>query len=112
MKLSAHSAPISRTPPVDEEILVHYSEPLQKLTRLHRKESDQGNGACWYSRARKPVCRESVDESWISIAGPCSTTQSSVARLDSVLRPMSSIGPVSLLRYVNQTLVAWQPCAL
>ena len=28
---------------------------------LHRKEGDQGNAAYWYSRAGKPVCRESLD---------------------------------------------------
>ena len=34
---------------------------------LHRKEGDQGNAAYWYSRAGKPVCRESLDAEWVSI---------------------------------------------
>ena len=36
---------------------------------LHRKEGDQGNAAYWYSRAGKPVCRESLDAEWVSIVG-------------------------------------------
>jgi hypothetical protein len=36
---------------------------------LHRKEGDAGNAAYWYRRARKPVCRTSVDEEWAAIAG-------------------------------------------
>jgi len=35
---------------------------------LHRKEGDQGNAAYWYARAGKPVCRESLDAEWLSIA--------------------------------------------
>jgi hypothetical protein len=35
---------------------------------LHRKEGHQGNAAYWYSRAGKPVCRESLDAEWLSIA--------------------------------------------
>ena len=34
---------------------------------LHRKEGDHGNAAYWYSRAGKPVCRESLDVEWVSI---------------------------------------------
>jgi hypothetical protein len=34
---------------------------------LHRKEGDQSNAAYWYSRAGKPVCRESLDAEWLSI---------------------------------------------
>ena len=34
---------------------------------LHRKEGDQGNAAYWYSRAGKPVCRESLDSEWLSV---------------------------------------------
>jgi len=34
---------------------------------LHRKEGDQGNAAYWYNRAGKPVCREPLDEEWVSI---------------------------------------------
>ncbi len=34
---------------------------------LHRKEGDQNNAAYWYSRARQPVCREPLDEEWVSI---------------------------------------------
>jgi len=34
---------------------------------LHRKEGDQDNAAYWYSRARKPVCREPLDAEWLSI---------------------------------------------
>jgi hypothetical protein len=36
---------------------------------LHRKEGDAGNAAYWYQRARKPVCRTSLDEEWAAIAG-------------------------------------------
>src|SRR5580693_4217985 len=35
---------------------------------LHRKEGDAGNAAYWYRRARKPVCRTSLDEEWAAIA--------------------------------------------
>ena len=35
---------------------------------LHRKEGDQGNAAYWYNRAGKPVCGESLDAEWQSIA--------------------------------------------
>jgi len=34
---------------------------------LHRKEGDQSNAAYWYSRARKPVCRDPLDAEWLSI---------------------------------------------
>ncbi|MFY9700947.1 MAG: hypothetical protein WAK02_02265 [Terriglobales bacterium] len=34
---------------------------------LHRKEGDQGNAAYWYARAGKAVCRESLDDEWLSI---------------------------------------------
>lgn len=36
---------------------------------LHRKEGDAGNAAYWYRRARKPVCRDSLEEEWRAIAG-------------------------------------------
>jgi hypothetical protein len=35
---------------------------------LHRKEGDAGNAAYWYRRARKPVCRSSLEEEWAAIA--------------------------------------------
>jgi hypothetical protein len=35
---------------------------------LHRKEGDQGNAAYWYGRAGRPVCRDSLDAEWLSIA--------------------------------------------
>ena len=35
---------------------------------LHRKEGDAGNAAYWYRRAKKPVCRTSLDEEWHAIA--------------------------------------------
>jgi hypothetical protein len=35
---------------------------------LHRKEGDAGNAAYWYRRARKPVCRTSLEEEWAAIA--------------------------------------------
>jgi hypothetical protein len=35
---------------------------------LHRKEGDAGNAVYWYRRARKPVCRTSLDEEWAAIA--------------------------------------------
>ena len=34
---------------------------------LHRKEGDTGNAAYWYRRARKPVCKTSLDEEWEAI---------------------------------------------
>jgi hypothetical protein len=34
---------------------------------LHRKEGDQSNAEYWYSRAGKPVCRESLDAEWAII---------------------------------------------
>ena len=34
---------------------------------LHRKEGDQGNAEYWYGRAGKPVCREPLDQEWVSI---------------------------------------------
>jgi hypothetical protein len=34
---------------------------------LHRKEGDQSNAAYWYSRAGKPVCRESLEAEWLNI---------------------------------------------
>lgn len=34
---------------------------------LHRKEGDQGNAEYWYRRARKPVCRTSLQEEWDQI---------------------------------------------
>jgi hypothetical protein len=34
---------------------------------LHRKEGDQGNASYWYSRAGKPVCRQSLDQEWLNI---------------------------------------------
>jgi hypothetical protein len=36
---------------------------------LHRKEGDAGNAAYWYRRARRPVCKTSLDEEWAAIAG-------------------------------------------
>ena len=36
---------------------------------LHRKEGAAGNAAYWYRRARKPVCRTSLDEEWTAIVG-------------------------------------------
>ncbi len=35
---------------------------------LHRKEGDQGNAAYWYRRARRPVCRTSLEDEWAAIA--------------------------------------------
>jgi len=34
---------------------------------LHRKEGDHGNAAYWYSRAGKPVCRDTLDAEWLNI---------------------------------------------
>jgi hypothetical protein len=34
----------------------------------HRKEGDQTNAAYWYDQANKPVCKESLDAEWLSIA--------------------------------------------
>ncbi len=35
---------------------------------LHRKEGDLGNAAYWYRRAKKSVCRTSLDQEWQAIA--------------------------------------------
>jgi len=35
---------------------------------LHRKEGDQPNAGYWYGRAKKPVCEESLEAEWQSIA--------------------------------------------
>jgi hypothetical protein len=35
---------------------------------LHRKEGDAGNAGYWYRRARKPVCKASLDKEWAAIA--------------------------------------------
>jgi hypothetical protein len=34
---------------------------------LHRKEGDNDNASYWYSRAGKPVCRDSLDSEWLDI---------------------------------------------
>jgi hypothetical protein len=34
---------------------------------LHRKEGDDSNAAYWYSRARHPICEESLESEWLSI---------------------------------------------
>jgi hypothetical protein len=34
---------------------------------LHRKEGDKGNASYWYSRAGKPVCRDSLNAEWLAI---------------------------------------------
>ena len=34
---------------------------------LHRKEGDQANAAYWYGRANKPLCRQALDDEWLSI---------------------------------------------
>jgi hypothetical protein len=38
---------------------------------LHRKEGDHGNAAYWYSRGGKPVCREPLEQEWLTLARPC-----------------------------------------
>ncbi len=35
---------------------------------LHRKEGDRSNAEYWYSRAGKPLCRETLDAEWLTIA--------------------------------------------
>jgi len=35
---------------------------------LHRKEGDHPNASYWYSRASKPVCKDSLDTEWNAIA--------------------------------------------
>jgi hypothetical protein len=35
---------------------------------LHRKEGDASNAAYWYRRAHRPVCRDSLDKEWETIA--------------------------------------------
>ena len=34
---------------------------------LHRKEGDASNAAYWYNRAKKPICRDSLEKEWQSI---------------------------------------------
>jgi hypothetical protein len=34
---------------------------------LHRKEGDIGNASYWYSRARKPVFKGSLEDEWTSM---------------------------------------------
>jgi hypothetical protein len=46
---------------------------------LHRKEGDSGNAAYWYRRARKPVCRTSVDDEWAAIASELLKQEGGVA---------------------------------
>jgi hypothetical protein len=46
---------------------------------LHRKEGDAGNAAYWYRRARKPVCKSSLDEEWAAIAGALLETEGGAA---------------------------------
>jgi hypothetical protein len=36
---------------------------------LHRKQGDSGNAAYWYRRARRPVCKTSLEQEWEAIAG-------------------------------------------
>lgn len=35
---------------------------------LHRQEGDLGNAAYWYSRARRPICKEPLEREWEQIA--------------------------------------------
>jgi hypothetical protein len=35
---------------------------------LHRKQGDSGNAAYWYRRAKRPFCRQALDEEWEAIA--------------------------------------------
>ena len=42
---------------------------------LHRKEGDVSNAAYWYGRAQQPVCRESLESEWMSIARSLLTRQ-------------------------------------
>lgn len=51
-------------------MLIQYEdgpEPAWVHAYLHRKEGDDSNAAYWYSRAGKPVCRQSLEEEWTSI---------------------------------------------
>jgi len=34
---------------------------------LHRREGDPGNASYWYSRARRPVARGSLEQEWEAI---------------------------------------------
>ena len=46
---------------------VHDGEGSWVHAYLHRKEGDAGNAAYWYSRARRPVARGSLEEEWTAI---------------------------------------------
>jgi hypothetical protein len=35
---------------------------------LHRKEGDASNAAYWYRRAKRPVCRDALEDEWQAIA--------------------------------------------
>lgn len=34
---------------------------------LHRKEGDASNARYWYNRAKRPFCRESLEQEWKSL---------------------------------------------
>ncbi len=34
---------------------------------LHRREGDEGNAGYWYTRARKPHCKDTLNEEWQQI---------------------------------------------
>lgn len=62
---------------------------------LHRKEGDLGNAAYWYSRAGKPVCRESLDAEWIGIVKAMSSR--------SVKQPLGSHHSMSYVQPIETT---------
>jgi hypothetical protein len=46
---------------------VHTPEGSWVHAYLHRKEGDAGNAAYWYSRAAKPVSKQTLDEEWADL---------------------------------------------
>ena len=42
---------------------------------LHRKEGDASNAAYWYRRAKRPVCRDSLEKEWEAITAALLATK-------------------------------------
>jgi len=46
---------------------IHSDEGSWIHAYLHRKEGDAGNAAYWYHRARRAVCKTTLEEEWDEI---------------------------------------------